>query len=209
MTEDIALVAIAVLLPLTAYMTVAQVNPYHALVIRGIMGAVAALVYASFGAADVALTEALVGTMLSITLYAVAVRSSMTMRLGILETDVPRKPKRPTSSAPASDLDRAVAAIRTALSPHHVRLEITTYSSPQSLQTALIDREIHGTCVAIAATHSPHTHHFKTRVRRLHDIIQPEIPETVRLTHVDVALLARVEPQAAPLENAPTSGDPA
>ena len=54
---------IAVLLPLTAGMLVAQRNPYHALVIRGIVGAVAALVYALFGAADVALTEALVGTM--------------------------------------------------------------------------------------------------------------------------------------------------
>ncbi|MCU0523715.1 MAG: DUF4040 domain-containing protein [Elainella sp. Prado103] len=76
---------IALLLPLSAAMVVFQTNPYHALVIRGILGAMAALVYALFGAADVALTEALVGTMLAITLYAVAVRSSMVMRLGVLE----------------------------------------------------------------------------------------------------------------------------
>jgi uncharacterized MnhB-related membrane protein len=55
---------IVALLPLAASMVVLQVNPYHALVIRGILGAVAALVYAVLGAADVALTEALVGTML-------------------------------------------------------------------------------------------------------------------------------------------------
>ncbi len=83
--EDLYVVAIAALLPITACMVVTQVNPYHALVIRGILGAVAALVYALFGAADVALTEALVGTMLSITLYAIAVRSSMRMRLGVVK----------------------------------------------------------------------------------------------------------------------------
>ncbi len=70
------------LLPLTALMLVFQVDPYHALVIRAILGAVAALVYAVLGAADVALTEALVGTMLAVTLYVVAVRSSLVMRLG-------------------------------------------------------------------------------------------------------------------------------
>jgi putative multicomponent Na+:H+ antiporter subunit B len=43
---------------------------------------VAALIYALLGAADVALTEALVGTLLSTTLYAVALRSSMVLRLG-------------------------------------------------------------------------------------------------------------------------------
>ena len=76
--------AIAVLLPIAAIMTVLQKNPYHALVVRGILGGIAALVYALFGAADVALTEALVGTMLAITLYAVAVRSSLELRLGIV-----------------------------------------------------------------------------------------------------------------------------
>ncbi len=73
------------LLPLTALMLVFQVDPYHALVIRAILGAVAALVYAVLGAADVALTEALVGTMLAVTLYVVAVRSSLVMRLGFVE----------------------------------------------------------------------------------------------------------------------------
>lgn len=88
MTDDVYLIAITALLPLTAVMLVLQVNPYQALVMRGILGAIAALVYALFGAADVALTEALVGTMLSITLYAVAVRSSMEMRLGWVTPDV-------------------------------------------------------------------------------------------------------------------------
>ncbi|PSB13086.1 hypothetical protein C7B76_21020, partial [filamentous cyanobacterium CCP2] len=77
MSEDIYIVAIVALLPLCALILTFQVNPYHALILRGILGAVAALVYAVLGGADVALTEALVGTMLAITLYAVAGRSSL------------------------------------------------------------------------------------------------------------------------------------
>ena len=79
---------IIALLPLSALMSVLQVNPYNALVIRAILGAVAALVDAVLGAADVALTEALVGTMLAVTLYVIAVRSSLVMRLGIVPTKV-------------------------------------------------------------------------------------------------------------------------
>jgi putative multicomponent Na+:H+ antiporter subunit B len=100
--DDSYLYVIVALLPLSACMLVFQTNPYHALVIRGILGAVAALVYAVLGAADVALTEALVGTMLAITLYAVAVRSSLIMKLGILE-DTPE-------SHPDSSEDQPLSA---------------------------------------------------------------------------------------------------
>jgi putative multicomponent Na+:H+ antiporter subunit B len=75
------LLPITALLPLTAVLLVSQGNPYQTLVLRGILGSVATLLYALLGAPDVALTEALVGTLLSTTLYAVALRSSMAMRL--------------------------------------------------------------------------------------------------------------------------------
>jgi len=81
---DFDLLAIVALLPIAAMMVVTQRNPYHALVVRGILGAISALVYALLGAADVALTEALVGTMLAVTLYMVAVRSSLVLQLGVL-----------------------------------------------------------------------------------------------------------------------------
>ncbi|MGP1386860.1 MAG: DUF4040 domain-containing protein [Thainema sp.] len=103
LAEDLYIVAIAALLPLTAGMVVTQVNPYYALIMRGILGAVAALVYALFGAADVALTEALVGTMLSITLYAIAVRSSMSMRLGVVKGEL-EQVLIPEPAAPVEDL---------------------------------------------------------------------------------------------------------
>ncbi|MFN3360392.1 MAG: hydrogenase subunit MbhD domain-containing protein, partial [Pseudanabaenaceae cyanobacterium] len=85
--DEFYIVPIVFLLPLSAVMVVMQTNPYTALVMRGILGAVSALVYALLGAADVSLTDALVGTMLSITLYAIAVRSSLSMRIGAIKLD--------------------------------------------------------------------------------------------------------------------------
>ena len=51
---------IVALLPITALMLVSQANPYNALILRGILGAIAALIYSILGAADVALTEAVI-----------------------------------------------------------------------------------------------------------------------------------------------------
>lgn len=185
MTEDLYIVAIAALLPLTACMLVFQTNPYHALVIRGILGAVAALVYALFGAVDVALTEALVGTMLSITLYAVAVRSSLSMRLGILETA-------PTFPTDDSESQRSFAQLRSAISQalnkYHMRLELVSYPNLQALQTALLEKEVHTICLQaeqwtteepsqlIPTEPLPH-YYLQTRVQRLYTLMQTaEIP---------------------------------
>ncbi len=79
---DILIVA---LLPLTALFTVVQTRPFAALISRGIMGVIAVLFYAAMGAPDVALTEALVGTLLTVMLFAIAVRSSLAMRIGVLD----------------------------------------------------------------------------------------------------------------------------
>lgn len=89
---ELALVA---LLPITALITVLQQRPYYALISRGIMGVVAVMIYASFGAADVALTEALVGTLLTVILFAIAVRTSLAIRIGMLADD-----QRPAANHP-------------------------------------------------------------------------------------------------------------
>jgi uncharacterized MnhB-related membrane protein len=211
MTEDFYVFAIAALLPLIVCLLVFQVNPYHALVIRGILGAVAALVYALFGAADVALTEALVGTMLSITLYAVAVRSSMSMRMGVLAGVFEDEPaasraalKRPvphaaTPNAIAEHItanleqaypsDQLLATLRRMLSKHHMRLELVTYTNVEALQTALLEKEVHTTCVVLEpgstrdtayAAHAEAQPPFiiQTRIQRLYDIMQAELPPT-------------------------------
>jgi putative multicomponent Na+:H+ antiporter subunit B len=166
--DNFYVVAIALLLPLTATMLLVQVNPYHALVIRGILGAVAALVYALFGAADVALTEALVGTMLSITLYAVAVRSSMSMRVGVLETDA-------DDIADADTAQPLRSALHQPLSRHHLRLEWVPYPDLDALKTALTTKEIHTTCTLAQADAAPR-YHLQTRLQRLYELIAAELP---------------------------------
>ncbi|MEO0374746.1 MAG: DUF4040 domain-containing protein [Cyanobacteria bacterium P01_A01_bin.17] len=171
MPEDLYIVAIAALLPLTACLLIIQVNPYQALVIRGILGAIAALVYVLFGAADVALTEALVGTMLSITLYAVAVRSSMSMRLGILGTE--SESAAPPSEPPGSQKE-ILAHLRRLLSKNHVRLEPVPYGDPQTLNMALMNKEIHA--VLKISPESSSDYRLQTRVRRLYEILQTELP---------------------------------
>lgn len=180
MIESYIYVIIA-LLPLAALMLVFQVNPYHALVIRAILGALAALVYAVLGAADVALTEALVGTMLAITLYVVAVRSSLVMRLGIL-TEV--------EAGTETYFAELIANIRKVINKHHLRLELVEYPNPKTLELALLTKEVHAICSKPEKLEpeSEHTYHTAIRVRRLFEIMKTELPpaETI-LTYITVS----------------------
>lgn len=208
MLENLDVIAITALLPLTTCMLVTQVNPYHALIIRGIVGAVAALVYAMFGAADVALTEALVGTMLSIMLYAIAVRSSMSLRLGTLETA--------TSNASAEVSIPAMSqhlfpTLRAALKPHHLRLEVLPYASPQALQFALENREIHAVCVPTnGLSPDPSLHEFtapyalSVRIPRLYEILNAAISPAIATVSFSRALrlMPADQPDNTPLQNA-------
>jgi putative multicomponent Na+:H+ antiporter subunit B len=161
MTEPY-LYVIAALLPLTASILIFQTNPYNALILRGILGALAALIYAVLGAADVALTEALMGTLLAITLYAVAVRSSMVMRLGLLSHEATDSP----------NFDSLIDELRTILSKQYLRLELVFYQDSQTLQQALNDREIH---TLVTADETKKAHQVVTRIRSLYKLIKPEL----------------------------------
>ncbi|MEM1239681.1 MAG: hydrogenase subunit MbhD domain-containing protein [Cyanobacteria bacterium P01_H01_bin.26] len=185
--------AIAFLLPLSATMLVTQVNPYHALVIRGILGAIAALLYALLGAADVALTEALVGTMLSITLYAIAVRSSMSMRLGVL-----------ASALETAEMDNLTASLRPLLNKHYLRLELVPYSSRSALQSALLQRDIHTLC--LSAQHAKELDtasaqfYLETRLQRLYTILQPALSPTMASLVCNIPLPKQTPPPVPPME---------
>ncbi|MFB2876302.1 DUF4040 domain-containing protein [Floridanema aerugineum] len=183
---DTYIYALVALLPLSACMTVFEVNPYHALVIRGILGAVAAMVYAVFGAADVALTEALVGTMLAITLYAVAVRSSMVMRLGVVK-DVEME------SEEDLNFKRLMEELRRTFSKRFMRLEIVPYQEKNDLQQALMEREIHATCVRFVRSEPDDQEeenkpfHTATRVKRIYEIMETELSSSeTSLTYVNI-----------------------
>ena len=165
---------IVALLPLSALMLVFQQNPYHALVIRAILGAIAALVYIVLGGADVALTEALVGTMLAVTLYVIAVRSSLVMRLGILPES---KEAIALETSAANNFTELTAKLRKILNQHYLRLELVEYSDLLALKQALTEGDIHGFCTP-KTTSDPagnHTYDTTIRVRRLFEILQTEL----------------------------------
>ena len=171
MSENFFMLVIAALLPLTGCLLILQRDPYRALVIRGVLGAIAALAYALFGAADVALTEALVGTLLSITLYAIAVRSSMRVKIGTLETE---------------QTEPITSALEGPLMRHHMSCKVLVYSTVEALETALATREIH-------ATYQPSQQHLKTRVKSLYQIFQAQLPaDFAAVTYTDLARSASV-----------------
>ncbi|MUG96186.1 DUF4040 domain-containing protein [Scytonema sp. UIC 10036] len=204
--NDIYIYIMVALLPLAASMVVFQVNPYHALVTRGILGAVAAMIYAVLGAADVALTEALVGTMLAITLYAVAVRSSLVMRLGVLENESIEADKDLPDDKANSHFGQLMNELRTIFDKRHMRLELVTYYDTERLYQALMDKEVHMTCSrqlrsrsgcfaasplaqavpSLSQQSEKPSYHATTRVRRIYEIVQAELtsPGTT-LTYVN------------------------
>ncbi len=198
---DSYIYVLAALLPLAASMVIFQANPYHALVIRGILGAVAAMVYAVLGAADVALTEALVGTLLAITLYAVAVRSSLVLRLGVLKDDLSIA-EQATDSLQSRQFQQRLDGLRRLFDQYHMRVELVPYMSQSDLQQGLINQEIHATCAQptlaqanLAQPASEPQNHpeptqlycLTTRLRRIHEILQTEWMSSTTLIDINAA----------------------
>ncbi len=181
---DSYLYIIIALLPLAAMMVVFQTNPYHALVIRGVLGAIAALVYSVLGAPDVALTEALVGTLLAITLYAVAVRSSLVLTIGVLQDEFDSSDRNP-------NFQSLVDTIQTSLDPYYVRVRLVPYSDARGLNEALVQQEIHSTLCSesspdsVSASMINHTqassYQLVTRLNRIYEIVKPSLTSTLVL----------------------------
>ncbi|NJO77600.1 MAG: DUF4040 domain-containing protein [Cyanobacteria bacterium RM1_2_2] len=173
---------ITALLPLVSCMLIFQVNPYHALVIRGILGAVTALTYTVLGAADVALTEALVGTLLAVVLYTVAVRSSMVLRLGVLKSAI--------AGGEAGDpqpvsFKQLTTDLQTVFSNHHMRVELVPYPNREELHQALVDKEIHATCHSSETCTDHQPYDITIRLPRLYDILRAELASsTAHLTYM-------------------------
>ena len=209
---------IVFLLPLTSAILLFETNPYNSLILRGILGAVAALVYAVLGAADVALTEALVGTMLAVTLYVIAVRSSLVMRLGIIKTDANSDKNIELVNAKTSQkieekndtisvnnviydslekprdsyLEELINKLRKAIKKYHLRLELVEYNNSQALEQALIEQEVHAICSKPTESESDNQPSYLTKIRihRLFEILENELtsPE-ISLNYINTSNL--------------------
>lgn len=203
--NDSYIYVITALLPLSALMLILQTNPYHALVVQGILGAVAALVFAVLGAADVALTQALMGTLLAITLYAIAVRSSLVMRLGVLEdgaieTDDESLPDGKAVSVATRQecehFEQLMNDMRSIFHKHYMRVEVVPYTNRQALHRALMEKEVHAACARreydnqdfVTTEDEQEPYHTTTRVRRLYEIMQAELSSpATSLTYVNAS----------------------
>ena len=165
---DIYVYIIVALLPLAALMLLVQVSPYNAIIIRAILGAVAALVYSVLGAADVALTEALVGTMLAVTLYVIAVRSSLVMRLGILKG---------VEAETEGYFEEVIANLRKIVYQYYLRLELVEYPTREALEGGLLAKEVHAICSQPEELKLEGKPIYQTviRVYRLFEIMQKEL----------------------------------
>ena len=63
------------LLPILGILLIGSQSPINSLIYRSFLGSISALIFALLGAPDVALTEVMVGTLLSSLLYIVTIRS--------------------------------------------------------------------------------------------------------------------------------------
>lgn len=172
--DNIYIYLIMALFPVSALMLMVQNNPYQALVIRGILGAIAVLSYIILGAADVALTEALVGTMLGIALYIIAVRSSFVMRLGLMNNSENKSTKN-------DDFIQLKKEIQKTIDKVYLRLELVMYDDENSLNTALNNKEIHG---LLLTSNNDNNYEIKFRVKRLFDLFKSEnYPDNLKVQY--------------------------
>lgn len=69
------LLPLELLLPILAILLIQSESPINSLIYRSFLGSIAAFIYAIVGAPDVALTEVMVGTLLSSLIYIVTIRA--------------------------------------------------------------------------------------------------------------------------------------
>ena len=79
MTGSLLLLPIELILPVLGVLLIKTQSPIRGLIYRSFLGSIAALIYAAVGAPDVALTEVLVGTLLSAILYIITIRACYTV----------------------------------------------------------------------------------------------------------------------------------
>ena len=78
-TGSLLLLPVELILPVLGVLLIKTESPIRGLIYRSFLGSIAALIYAAVGAPDVALTEVLVGTLLSAILYIITIRACYTV----------------------------------------------------------------------------------------------------------------------------------
>ena len=82
-----SLLPFELILPFLGILLIRSKSPTQALIYRSFLGSIAALIYSLVGAPDVALTEVLVGTLLSTLIYIVSIRVCYSLVLLVKKRD--------------------------------------------------------------------------------------------------------------------------
>ena len=82
-----SLLAFELILPFLGILLIRSKSPTQALIYRSFLGSIAALIYSLVGAPDVALTEVLVGTLLSTLIYIVSIRGCYSLVLLVKKSE--------------------------------------------------------------------------------------------------------------------------
>ena len=83
-----SLLPFELILPFLGFLLIRSKSPTQALIYRSFLGSIAALVYSIVGAPDVALTEVLVGTLLSTLIYIISIRGCYSLVLLVKEDEI-------------------------------------------------------------------------------------------------------------------------
>ncbi len=83
-----SLLPFLLILPFLGIFLIRSKSPIKALIYRSFLGSIAALIYSLIGAPDVALTEVLVGTLLSTLIYIVSIRGCYSLILLVKEDEL-------------------------------------------------------------------------------------------------------------------------
>lgn len=82
-----SLLPFELILPFLGILLIRSKSPTQALIYRSFLGSIAALIYSLVGAPDVALTEVLVGTLLSTLIYIVSIRGCYSLVLLVKKSE--------------------------------------------------------------------------------------------------------------------------
>ena len=83
-----SLLPFLLILPFLGIVLIRSKSPIQALIYRSFLGSIAALIYSLIGAPDVALTEVLVGTLLSTLIYIISIRGCYSLILLVKEDEL-------------------------------------------------------------------------------------------------------------------------
>ena len=167
-----SLLPFELILPFLGILLIRSKSPTQALIYRSFLGSIAALIYSLVGAPDVALTEVLVGTLLSTLIYIVSIRGCYSLVLLVRKSE--------------KIDDLIFENVKKALNELHIHLVIKAVDD--------IDLDSEGNInwnEANIFSGSPHAALFKNNLYVESSILHEELSKTKSLKHTALKIIEK------------------